>query len=220
VLGGLQVYVGGKLAPMLFAGEVSATQVQVNFQIPSSVPSSDTVDIQVVDQATQEVLGAGFMAMQTSDPGIFATNSQGTGQISAVFQRNGTYYCNGPTAPPSAGCPGGTSPVKPDEVLEIYLTGAGFQSDSNWPKDGEASPNAVSTSGSKPMVWIGTGIAHDYAAEVQYSGVAPNYVGLWQINVKVPNTYIDPDSTHTNPIILKYRDIFSQPKTTIVIQEK
>jgi uncharacterized protein (TIGR03437 family) len=221
VLGGLQVYVGGVLAPMLFAGEVSSSQVQVNFQIPNGAPSSDVVDLQVVDQTTQEILGAGFAAMQTADPGFFTTNSSGVGQVSAMnvdAQKKRT--CNGPVGPATAGCPNGSRPVKPGETLELYLTGPGFQSDPNWPKEGSAASTAVSTSGSKPNVWIGTGLQFDYQAQVDYSGVAPGFAGLWQVNVVVPNDHNLPDGKTPNLIILKYRDIFSQQQTTILIQQR
>jgi uncharacterized protein (TIGR03437 family) len=220
-LGGLQVYVSGTLAPMLFAGEVSSTQVQVNFQIPNSAPSSGTADFQIVDATTQEVLGAGAASMQVADPAFFTANSQGTGQISAMnVDSSGKRTCNGAVAAANSGCPNGSRPAKPGETLELYLTGAGYQNVSGWPKEGEASAVGVSTSGSLPLIWIGTGLVTNYTSKVDYSGVAPGFAGLWQVNVVVPNDHINDDGVHGNAITLKYREIFSQPGATILIQQK
>ena len=53
------------------------------------------------------------------------------------------------------------------------------------PPDGQANPSGAFTTSEKPKVIInGPDFVPD--GDVQFSGLAPGFVGLWQINVKVP----------------------------------
>jgi uncharacterized protein (TIGR03437 family) len=219
-LAGVQVYVGDTASPLFYVGDSGFPgYVQINFQVPRAAPSSGLIDLQVVDSATQQVLGAGAMPMKAAAPAFFMFNS-GTGQVAALNGDNSNdpnkVSCNGPTAGASPGCPGGTRPVKRGEVIILFLTGQGYQS--GGPKDGEAAPGALPTDGQKPQVLVGTAFVPDQ--NVEYSGAAPGLVGLWQINVKVPNDHVAPGGL--NPVAVVYRDVPSMvngtPKTLIQIQ--
>ena len=218
-LGGVQVIVAGTPAPLFYVGNSSfAGYVQINFQVPNATSvATGLADLQVIDSATQQVLGAGAVGMAAADPAFFITDT-GTGQVAALItDANKNVFCNGPTSSVStAGCPSGTRPVKRGEVITFFLTGQGYQS--GWTQDG-AGHGAVPTD-QKPKVLIGTQFVPDQ--NVQYSGTAPGFVGLWQINVLVPNDHVDPDPTHLNPVAVLFRDVPSSlnglPKTTIRIQ--
>jgi len=65
-------------------------------------------------------------------------------------------------------------------VVEIYCTGLGAVT--NQPGTGDAAPGApYSLTRTTPTVKIG-----GVAAVLQYSGLAPGYVGLYQVNAQVP----------------------------------
>jgi uncharacterized protein (TIGR03437 family) len=87
--------------------------------------------------------------------------------------------------------------------VQLFLTGQGLVP--NAPPDGQGSTGALSTS-SKPVVYIGGS-----QATVSYSGLAPGYPGLWQINVQVPQNPILPEGFPTNifPVQVLYEGLTS-----------
>jgi uncharacterized protein (TIGR03437 family) len=71
--------------------------------------------------------------------------------------------------------------VQRGEYLSIYCTGLGPVA--NQPVNGAASPaNPLSTTMNTPAVTIG-----GVAAPVSFSGLAPGFVALYQVNVQVPD---------------------------------
>jgi len=73
----------------------------------------------------------------------------------------------------------GSRPAKPGEFLSIYCTGLGDVN--NQPVLGSASPsNPLASTLATPVVTIG-----GQTAQVLFSGLAPGFVGLYQVNVKV-----------------------------------
>jgi uncharacterized protein (TIGR03437 family) len=72
-------------------------------------------------------------------------------------------------------------------VVSIYATGGGpFK---NPPKDGEAASGPVETV-IKPDVLLGTAILDP--KYVEYSGLAPQFPGMWQVNVRIPPNLVQP----------------------------
>jgi uncharacterized protein (TIGR03437 family) len=69
------------------------------------------------------------------------------------------------------------NPAKPGETVLIYCTGLGAVSSP--PADGE--PGIGQTTMATPTVTIG-----GTKAIISFSGLAPGFVGLYQINAKVP----------------------------------
>ena len=221
-LAGLQVLVNGTPSPLFYVGDDSQYPglVQINFQVPMSAPSTGTVDILVVEAATQAPVGAGVAAMAAAAPALFSPDPRVADPADPTCRelpmRISAYNgddkddpnrrsCNGPIGPPALPyCPGGYRPVKPGEVLEMYLTGAGFQS--GWPVEGALASEPIQTDPSQPRILLGT----DYvpSANILYSGVAPCCAGLWQIDFRVPNENIAP--TQANPIYVYYREIVSR----------
>jgi virginiamycin B lyase len=144
-------------APIFFA----STQ-QANIQIPWELAGQSQLTVLLHNQAgaPQTVTLTPFA------PGIFSTNATGTGQ-GAILDSN--YDLVDSSNPTTAG-----------NTLQIFCTGLGAVS--NPPQDGSPAPSSPpSTTLTMPTVTIGSG-----GAAVLFSGLAPGFIGLYQVNVEVP----------------------------------
>lgn len=232
-LADIQVLVNDQPAPLFFV-----SPEQINFQMPMNVPSSGSVELQVVRRSVGQVLAIGCSAVRTgtkpdgtsryactdrvlmdvASPALFAGDAgvrydKGTGAAAAlnVKSSDGSYYgINSPMNPVSRG-----------DILELYGTGQGFIQGA--PPDGTPPTGAVPTELPKPRVWIGTDYVPD--EDVQYSGLAPYLVGVWQINVKIPER-VAPSSAVV--LFVVYKSRFSntlepgtpaQVQTTIAVKQ-
>jgi len=153
---------------------------QINFQVPALSPTgSNRVAVRLTD--TGELVAGGTLLVAASSPGIFTMTQNGAGQAAALNQ---DYRVNGTS-----------NPIAKGSVLILYGTGQGQVSP--LVADGVAAPTsplsntvAVPTSDGKacvttqPSMCVAIGSSFGV---VQYSGLAPGYVGLWQINVVVPS---------------------------------
>jgi uncharacterized protein (TIGR03437 family) len=165
-LSGLFMQFGGATRAPLFY--VSGSQV--NFQVPwevagqSQAPLTVTVDGQTSAPQTANI--APF------SPGIFAINGQGTGQGAIL---DASYHMVDAS---NAAIPGST-------VLQIFCTGLGAVT--NQPQTGfpaPASPPLAETR-TTPAVTVG-----GVSANVLFSGLAPGFVGEYQVNALVPATVL------------------------------
>jgi uncharacterized protein (TIGR03437 family) len=103
-----------------------------------------------------------------------------------------------------------TNPAARGSVIQIYGTGQGLVS--NAPADGAPAPGAepLARTVATPRIIMGTCYTDDCGASqpgdvgtstsltgswVSYSGLAPNFVGLWQVNAQIPMAV--PASTST-----------------------
>lgn len=163
-LAGIQVQVNGIPAPI--------TSIQANsiyFLVPNAAPTSGDVDYIVSRPATGEILAAGNFTMGSAAPGFFTANQQGFGQVAATHAKDGSVNSS-------------SNPIGQDEVLTLWLTGFGRLD--NAPPDGEAPGRAISTR-LTPFVTIG-GTYRVPPSKLLYSGVSPEFPGLWQINIQMP----------------------------------
>jgi uncharacterized protein (TIGR03437 family) len=76
----------------------------------------------------------------------------------------------------------GLTAIERNRVITLFGTGPGVIS--NAPDDG-VPPNGPVPTESNPRVIIGGSFAD---ANVEYSGLAPGLVGVWQINVRIPQS--------------------------------
>lgn len=158
-LGGTTVTLAGSLsAPLLFVSEG-----QINFQVPSGAPAGQhTISVAV---GGAEV-ASGTVNVVDQWPGIFF-NPADPLEPGAVL--NGDSSLN---TPDNAEARGG--------VLVVFGTGQGPLD--NAITDGEPA-------GSDPLSsTTGTVTANisGFDAPVLFSGMAPGFVGLWQVNVQIP----------------------------------
>jgi uncharacterized protein (TIGR03437 family) len=170
-LGGVQVLVNGTAAPLYY---VSAGQI--DFVVPWETAGS-VATIAVVSGTTTSNT---FTAPVQTAPQIFTTNQAGSGQGAVLVA--GTATITAPT-----GAFPGSRPAAKGEYVSIYMTGLGAVQ--NPPSDGEID-TVLSPTVAQPAVGIGclssAGLLSLCNAPVQFSGLAPGFVGLYQVNVQIP----------------------------------
>ncbi len=166
-LGGTTVRVGGILAPLFAVVRVNG-QEQINFQIPfASLPgpaqAQQTAEVVVTNNGVSNA--PVLMQLADAQPGIFLFDGvngaivHGANQLLAVSEQD---------------------PAERGEVVVIYATGLGAVE--NQPATGEpASLTMLSQTPVFPSVTVG-----GKPAAVGFAGLTPGYVGLYQINVTVP----------------------------------
>jgi uncharacterized protein (TIGR03437 family) len=104
-----------------------------------------------------------------------------------------------------------SNPVARGQYLILYATGQGAVV--NGPPDGHAATGPTPTA-SMPQVLVGsstTGVLLD-ASNIQYSGLAPSLVGIWQLNLLIPSTA----PTGTVPITIFQNSVPSNDRATVV----
>ena len=156
-------YAGGTMVPLFFV-----SSGQVNFQVPWELAGEQqTTFVAVlngVSGAPQTVALAPFA------PAIFSQNAQGNGQ-GAILDTN--YHLVDSAHPAAAG----------STYLQIFCTGLGAVT-SPPPTGSPASLTSLSFTTTKPAVTIGN--AQVQSSDVTFYGLAPGFVGLYQVNARVP----------------------------------
>lgn len=146
----------------LFAVDNVNGQQQINFQVPWEVGSGGNATVAVeINSATGASISVPVLAAQ---PGIF-NYTVGGNTFGAILHAN--FQLADSDHPATAG-----------ETVLIYCTGLGAVSSP--PEDGVAGKGQSTTA--SPTVTIGGA-----RASVSFSGLAPGFVGLYQVNVKVPS---------------------------------
>jgi uncharacterized protein (TIGR03437 family) len=175
---------GGTQAPLFFA-----SGTQVNFQVPwelsgQSVTLTATVDGQT--GAAQTIPFAPFA------PAIFTINAQGSGPGAIL---DASYQLVNSSNPATAG-----------SVISIFCTGLGQVT--NQPPTGSPAPLS-------PLAWSGTPTVTigGVPANVSFSGLAPGYVGLYQVNAEVPTGLAANDAV---PVVLQMGGSTSNAATIAV----
>jgi uncharacterized protein (TIGR03437 family) len=155
------VIVNGKAAPLFAIDNVNG-QEQINFQVPWEVGGESTASISVTSGgASSSTVEAPVLAAQ---PGIINYSAAG-GDFGVILHSD--YQLADSAHPLMAG-----------ETVLIYCTGLGAVSSP--PADGAAATGQTTLV--MPKVTIGGVIA-----PVSFSGLAPDFVGLNQVNVQVPS---------------------------------
>jgi len=163
-LGGVQVLFNNTPVPLYFVGPN-----QINFVLPQGAPTTGTGDLLVLRSDTGQVLGNYPVPLNVVSPAIFTVNSAvpGAGQAAALNQ-DGTVNGKDHPAPNSS-------------IVSFFGTGEGVVPGA--PPDGVAPTGAASTP-LRPQVIIGAKFVPD--ENITYSGLAPGLVGVWQVNVEIP----------------------------------
>ena len=158
---------------MKAAGQVAPLFMSSCAQVNLQIPWEDAGQTQVAMVATV----AGLVSLPQPAtvapfaPGIFTMNQLGTGQGAIEIASSGQL----------AGIVGASSrPIAQGEYVVIYCTGLGAVS--NQPATGAAALSSpLSFTSTQPTVTIG-----GVSAQVTFSGLAPGFAGLYQVNALVP----------------------------------
>jgi uncharacterized protein (TIGR03437 family) len=160
ILGAVTAKVNGTLVPLFYA-----SPGQLNFQVPFEAAGSYTN--LAVTSSTGQTLTVPLL-LNAASPGIFTTLSNGSGPAAALHGVSGL-----PITP--------TSPAQQGEVISLFTTGLGAV----YPtvSSGTAAPAApLSLVTSAVTATIG-----GQSAAVSFAGLAPTFVGLYQVNVQIPS---------------------------------
>lgn len=162
---GVRATVGGTPAPIFYV-----TGGQLGIQVPAEV-SGPTATVQISVGGQPAV--SRTINIDAASPGIFTTNSQGSGQGVIVNAASGVM------AAAAGAIPGlTTQPARPGDDITIFATGLGQTTP---PVPTGARPTGLTRTVATPTVTI-----DGLPAEVTFSGLSGCCVGLNQINVKVP----------------------------------
>ncbi len=166
------IHVPGRLY-FTSAGQISA---QIPWEIASV--SSAVIKITLSNSSSRSVraddIGLGTYQTQTVtipiasySPAFFEYTDGGGARQAAALDENYAVV-------------GTANPAQRGHIVQFYLNGLGAVTGT--PRSGDPSPGtALATTLATPVVMIG-----GQTAPVQFSGLAPNLVGLYQVNVVVP----------------------------------
>jgi uncharacterized protein (TIGR03437 family) len=151
---------GGTAAPLYFV-----SGGQVNLQVPWELAGQSTATLAATLYGTAGA--AQTVSLAAFAPAIFTMNSKGTGQGAIL---DSSYRLVDSSNPATAGT----------TIILIYCTGLGAVS--NQPPTGSpALANPLSATTGATTVTIG-----GVTANASFSGLAPGFAGLYQVNVLVP----------------------------------
>jgi len=160
-LGGVSITVDGVPAPILAVANQNGVQ-QVNFQVPWEVAGRTQAQVVVTrDGLPSSPVSVTVLARQ---PGAFTWDG-----TRGVVVHNASYTPVTPSAPLEAG-----------EFAFVYAEGIGTVS--NQPSTGSGSPES-------PLAMAQAGVQVNIAGTsclVPFAGLAPDFVGLYQLNFQVP----------------------------------
>jgi uncharacterized protein (TIGR03437 family) len=162
-LNGVQVLVNGVAAPLYYV----ATG-QLSFVLPFSTSLFSVAQIQINNNGM--LSNTVSMLVNSTTPGVFTGDSSGLG-YGAVEHGDGSLVTQ-------------ASPAQPGEEVAVFVSGLGLVSPLI-PDGTQAS--ATNLSYTSPMGDI-TADVDGTTATVNFSGLAPYLIGLYQLNVTIPST--------------------------------
>jgi uncharacterized protein (TIGR03437 family) len=190
-LGSAQAFLGGESLPLQFSGAK-----QINAVVPYDIPVNSFQ--QVIVQTGNALSQPQPVLIAAAAPGVFTQNQSGNGPGAILVQHRGssTSAMNTPSNPAKAG-----------DALLIFCTGLGTVT----PK-----VSAGSIAPASPPAKIDNPVTVSVGGEnatVLFAGLAPGFVGLYQMNVTVPAGIAASD---TVPVVLTAGSISSVPVTVAI----
>jgi uncharacterized protein (TIGR03437 family) len=174
---GTAVTLNGSPVPLMW---LSPTQANVQIPWEEAGLSQATLVVTRNEMASQSIT----IQLAPAAPALFSMNGQGTGQAAALIAGSSTI-----AAP--VGAFSSSRPALPGEYVAFYGTGLGAVVEPLPLITGEATPTTDGpfqpftdiyySTVQKATVTVG-----GVAATVQFSGLAPALIGVYQINVQVP----------------------------------
>jgi uncharacterized protein (TIGR03437 family) len=195
-LGGISVRMNGVAVPLFFV-----SPLQINLQVPWELTGQPQASLGVTADGIPG--DAVIVNLAASAPGIFTMNQQGSGQGAVLIAESGE------VASVAGSIKGRTArPVTRGSFVSIYCTGLGAVN--NGPVTGAGATNIpLSPTVTVPSVAIG-----GESANVVFSGLAPGFVGLYQVNAQVP---VSAPTGEAVPLVLTQNGVASN-MVTIAVQ--
>jgi len=156
ILGNTKVTFGGVDMPLFYV-----SPGQINAQLPFEGSSSGQLQVTVAGTARPAVT----VSLSSTAPGIFTATQDGKGPGAII----------GPAGPVSA-----AAPAARNDVVSVFVTGLGSVSPAG--VTGAAAPSSPLSNVSATMNATVGGVS----ASVLFAGLAPGFVGLYQVNVRIP----------------------------------
>jgi len=159
VLGSTRVMVNGAAAPLLYA-----SPTQVNFQFPFEATGSSAAVVVRVGSVESAPL---VVSSAPVSPAVFTLLANGAGP-GAILHTDGTPLSR-------------SNPLRPDETVSLYATGLGAVSPAV--ESGAAAPGPPLLSTVIAPVRV---LFDGQPGRIEFAGLAPSWVGLYQVNVRAP----------------------------------
>jgi uncharacterized protein (TIGR03437 family) len=189
-LGTTQVFLGGQSLPLFFT---SAQQIDAIVPYDIAANSSQQLIVQTGDALSQPEP----VTVAAAQPGVFTQNQSGSGAGAILGQKpGGVAKLNTAANPASAG-----------DALLIFCTGLGTVTP---PVTAGAAASTTTLSKTDNPVTVTVGGDN---AQVLFAGLAPGFVGLYQVNVIVPSGI---DSASDVPVVLTEAGATSAPVTVAI----
>ena len=165
-LGGATINIGGVDAPLFFtsSGQVNA---QIPFELAATSRPHVVVQTRRDGSGPESVTVPGTITLAEARPGIFSTNQQGSGQ-GAILDAQGRLVDS-------------ASPAGAGEIIQVFCTGLGATN----PAVASGAPGPAA----EPLARVVTAVEAQVGgrqATVHFAGLAPGFVGLYQVNVEIP----------------------------------
>jgi uncharacterized protein (TIGR03437 family) len=225
---GVQLSFNGIAAPM-FHLVASAAQQQVDLLVPAELPTSGTVNVQL--STSTGVYPNYTLTVVPANPGFYRIPDPNVpGRFNVIAQFANTTWLALPASMTTAlGLPACISTTEPltqcgqpaaiGDYLVIYATGLGLTTPNGDPNghfltSGQFPPadgSVLYKTPTTPVVAVG-----GVSAAVLYSGLAPGFPGLYQIDIQVPPGVASGDDVPVQVTILGASDtatISVQPRT-------
>jgi uncharacterized protein (TIGR03437 family) len=189
-LGTTQVFLGDQSLPLFFT---SAQQIDAIVPYDIAPNSSQQLIVQTGDALSQPE----NVIVAAAQPGVFTQNQSGSGPGAILGQKpGGVAALNTASNPASAG-----------DALLIFCTGLGAVTP---PVTAGAAASSTKLSNTDNPVTVTVG---GKDAQVLFAGLAPGYVGLYQVNVIVPSGIA---AAADVPVVLTEAGATSAPVTVAV----
>jgi len=181
MLGGVCVTANQSSVPLFYT-----SPTQINAQLPAEL-ATGRVTLTVRSRDTARVSSGIAVQVNAAAPGVFTMSAEGRTQAALFHAADFT-----PVTP--------KNPGKRDKDLILFATGLGRVIPAV-ASGAAASDKPLSATSQEVTVTIG-----GHGMIVSYAGLAPGYVGLYQINLRVPGDRVQGDSL---PVVVTIGGVFS-----------
>jgi uncharacterized protein (TIGR03437 family) len=171
-LSGVQVLINQVPAPVYY---VSPTQI--NVVVPYITAPGSVAQIQVINNGANSNVVSQFTGMTSA--GVFTEPVGGIADAAALHPDNSVIT--------------ESSPAQIGETVAVYLSGLGAVS--NQPADGTAAPSSpLSYTTATPAVYLYDQDGNVGTPTITFSGLAPGFAGLYQIDFTIPTGLVAGDA--------------------------